>query len=106
MFRSVIIAVVIVFSSCMAYAQGGSNYSIFGIGDIRRSVSSAYDGLGGTQIAVTSSYAVNLLNPAAWGALESTRLQGGFRFNQQSISNGSTSADQNNGKLDGFCLAF
>lgn len=106
MLRSVAIAIILLFSSSAAFAQGGSNYSIFGVGDIRRSVSSAYDGLGGTQIAVTSPYAVNLLNPAAWGALESTRLQGGFRFNQQTISNGTTTADQNNGKLDGFCLAF
>jgi hypothetical protein len=38
--------------------------------------------------------------------LQSTRLQGGFRFNQQSISNSTTTAEQNNGKLDGFCMAF
>ncbi len=89
-----------------ALAQGGSNYTLFGIGDVRRSVSSAYDGMAGTQIAVTSPYSVNLLNPAAWSALQSTRMQVGFRFNQQTVSNGNVSADQNNGKLDGFCLAF
>lgn len=106
MLRSVCIVILTVVASCAAWAQGGSNYSMFGIGDIRRSASAAYDGLGGTQIAVASPYAINLLNPAAWSALQTSRLQIGFRFNQQTISDGSISADQNNGKLDGFYLAF
>ncbi len=106
MLRSVCTIIFTIAASYAALAQGGSNYSMFGVGDIRRSASAAYDGLGGTQIAVASPYAVNLLNPAAWSALQTSRLQIGFRFNQQTISDGSTSADQNNGKLDGFCLAF
>ncbi len=87
-------------------AQGGSNYSIFGIGDLRQTLGASYDGLAGTQIAVWSDYAINLANPAAWGAVKSTRIQGGFRFNQQSVSNGSITSDQNNGKLEGMATIF
>lgn len=106
MFRSICAVILTIAASYAVLAQGGSNYSMFGVGDIRRSASAAYDGLGGTQIGVASPYAINLLNPAAWSALQTSRLQIGFRFNQQTVSDGSTSADQNNGKLDGFCLAF
>ncbi|MBK9248253.1 MAG: hypothetical protein IPM69_09125 [Ignavibacteria bacterium] len=88
------------------HAQGGSNYSIFGIGDLRHTLGASYEGLAGTQIAVWSDYTVNLANPAAWGAVKSTRIQGGFRFNQQSISNGQTTSSQNNGKLEGMAALF
>ena len=32
--------------------QGGSNYSLYGIGDIRQSIGGFYDGLGGTQFGL------------------------------------------------------
>jgi len=98
--------VLAVVSPQWVYAQGGSTYSIFGIGDLRTTLGASYDGLAGTQIAVWSDYAVNLANPAAWGAVKSTRIQGGFRFNQQSVSNSQTSASQNNGKLEGMAAIF
>jgi len=52
---------------CIAFAfyidlfaqQGGSNYSMFGIGDLRQSIGAGYDGLAGTQQAVQSYHAVN-----------------------------------------------
>jgi len=98
--------VLAVVSPQWVHAQGGSTYSIFGVGDLRTTLGASYDGLAGTQIAVWSDYAVNLANPAAWGAVKSTRIQGGFRFNQQSVSNGQTTAAQNNGKLEGMAAIF
>lgn len=88
------------------HAQGGSNYTLFGIGDLRNTLGATYDGLGGTQIAVPSDYAINLANPAAWGIVKTTRLQGGFRFNQQSVSNSQATTGQNNGKLEGIATLF
>ncbi len=88
------------------HAQGGSTYTLFGIGDMRKTLGASYDGLGGTQIAVPSDYAINLANPAAWAIVKTTRLQGGFRFNQQSISNEQTTSGQNNGKLEGIAAIF
>ncbi len=93
-------------SPSLLRAQGGSNYSIFGIGDLRQTLGASFDGIAGTQLAVRSDYAVNLANPAAWGAVKSTRIQGGFRFNQQSVSNGSSTSSQNNGKLEGMATIF
>lgn len=82
--------------------QGGSNYSIFGIGDIRQSMGAYYDGLGGTQYAVPSFHAVNIANPAMWSESKLTRLQIGFRFTQTAIEQQDLSASQNFGKLDGI----
>lgn len=86
--------------------QGGSNYSIFGIGDIRQSIGAYYDGLGGTQYAVPSFHAVNIANPAMWSESKLTRLQIGFRFTQTAIEQQDVSASQNFGKLDGIAATF
>ncbi|NBP63685.1 MAG: hypothetical protein EBU66_03240 [Bacteroidetes bacterium] len=86
--------------------QGGSNYSLYGIGDIRQSIGGFYDGLGGTQYAVPSYHAVNLANPAMWSDSKLTRLQIGFRFTQTAIEQQQLSASQNFGKLDGIAATF
>jgi hypothetical protein len=87
--------------------QGGSNYSIFGIGDIRYAMGAGYEGMAGTQIAVPSFHAINLQNPAQWSELKLTRLQAGFRFQQNEVmQSGGAKANQNNGKLDGIAIVF
>jgi hypothetical protein len=86
--------------------QGGSNYSIFGIGDIRQSLGAYYDGLGGTQYAVPSFHAVNIANPAMWSESKWTRLQIGFRFTQTAIEQQDLTASQNFGKIDGITATF
>jgi hypothetical protein len=86
--------------------QGGSNYSAFGIGDIRQSMGAYYDGLGGTQYAVPSFHAVNIANPAMWSDSKLTRLQIGFRFTQAAIEQQNLTASQNFGKIDGIAATF
>ena len=104
--KTLILLFLLVVASTGLHAQGGSNYTMFGIGDLRNTLGASYDGLGGTQIAVPSDYAVNFVNPAAWGIVKTTRFQGGFRFNQQSVTNGSSTIGQNNGKLEGIAAIF
>ncbi len=87
-------------------AQGGSNYSIFGFGDIYPGGNAAYESLGGTSIAVPSDFAINMRNPAMWSLTKSSRLQAGYRFNQNYVSNEGNSLFQNNGKLDGILGIF
>lgn len=87
-------------------AQGGSTYSIFGIGDIIYNSSAVYDGLGTTAIAVPSEHSINLLNPALWGKLTQTRIRGGYRFNQNLIKNEGNRLFQNNGKVDAILYGF
>jgi hypothetical protein len=87
-------------------AQGGSNYSAFGVGDIRYNAGAAFDAIGGTSIAVPSAHAINLTNPAAWAFVSSTRLQAGYRFNQQLVSSANSDIAQNNGEIDGILGIF
>lgn len=92
--------------AALVWAQGGSSYSIFGLGDIQGTTGAAYDGLGGNSIAVRSPYALGGVNPASWGFITTTRLQTGFTFRQTHISNEATSLAQNNGNLQGIAGVF
>jgi hypothetical protein len=93
--------------SVFAQTPGGSTYSAFGLGDVLESHSAAFDGVGGSSLASTSEYAVNIANPAAWNAPRSTRFQLGFNFRQFVNTNarGLTIA-QNGGFLQGFTSVF
>ena len=95
-----IIVLIITLLPLNLLADGGSNYSIFGIGDVINSGSAAYSGLAGTSIAVPSTHAINPKNPALWGKVHISRLQAGYRFSQNSITSGSLTVNQNNGSVD------
>ncbi|MFW6276538.1 MAG: hypothetical protein ACOC2K_02555, partial [Bacteroidota bacterium] len=88
-------------SGTALFAQGGSNYSAYGIGDINRSGGAAYDGLAGTSLAFPNNTSINLNNPALWSKVDKTRLKVGYRFNQNYINSENTELFQNNGWLSG-----
>ncbi|GIV55038.1 MAG: hypothetical protein KatS3mg039_1556 [Candidatus Kapaibacterium sp.] len=90
----------------VAHAQGGANYTAFGLGQQRTTFGTAYEGLAGAAYAVPSDYVFGIANPALWSLVKSTRIQGGYRFNQQQITQAGTRSWQNNGKLDGAALLF
>ena len=101
----VIIGILIPFGNLLA--QGGSNFSIFGFGDVRSATGATYDARAGTSIASISSHGINLSNPALLGYGEFTRMQVGFKFNQHlNIPNSGSSNAQFNSKLDGFSALF
>jgi len=85
-----------------ALSQGGSNFSIFGIGDIMHNSSAVYDALGSCAVAVPKENSINLVNPALWGFLSQTRIRAGYRFNQNRIQTENAHLWQNNGKVDGI----
>jgi hypothetical protein len=89
-----------------SFSQGGSNYSIFGIGDQIKTIGASYDGIAGTSIAIPSDYSINTNNPALWSYVTHTRLSAGYRFNQNYITNKDFSLYQNNGKIDGIKILF
>ncbi|MFN5310740.1 MAG: hypothetical protein ACK5C0_14920 [Candidatus Kapaibacterium sp.] len=94
------------FIPAIAFGQGGSNYSIFGVGDRVYSMGAGYESFGNTQIANTMATGINIQNPAAWSFADKTRLQAGFRFNQIATNNATISGSQNNGKMDGIGVLF
>jgi len=88
------------------YADGGSNYSAFGVGDIETVQGAAYWGLGGTSIAVPSANHINMANPAMWSFAELTRMQLGYRFQQNFVQSDDNEVFQNYGSLDGLNALF
>ena len=105
--RFIIISVLAVFLQINSlYSQGGSNYSIFGVGDIYSSASAYYEGLGGTSIAFPSEHSINTKNPALWSLVKNTRLHAGYRFHQNLVTKGENQLLQNNGQVDGVFSIF
>ncbi len=102
----IILFALAIFSNGKLFSQGGSNYSLWGIGDIHTNSSSFYEGLGGTNIAFPAANAVNTTNPAMWSKVSKTRLVAGYRFNQNYIRNENNSLLQNNGQIDGVHMIF
>lgn len=88
------------------FAQGGSNYSVFGLGDIIHATGAGYEALCGTAIAFPQQSGINTVNPAMWSFATMSRLQVGYRFNQNLIQSGDKKLLQNNGKLNGITAIF
>ena len=88
------------------FSQGGSNYSIFGIGDIIYGHTSASQAMGGTQIGYSSDNTISVFNPALWGKIRTTRIQTGYRFNQNILNVADRNILQNNGAMNGFYSIF
>ncbi|MCX7880824.1 MAG: hypothetical protein N2517_09220 [Ignavibacteria bacterium] len=101
-----ILVSIAIFSSYPGFSQGGSNYSIYGIGDIIANSNAVFDALGSTSIALPIENSINVINPASWGFLTQTRIRGGYRFNQHLIKSGNSQLLQNNGKVDGLTYAL
>lgn len=90
----------------LAWSEGGSNYSIYGFGDIIHNSSAVFEALGGCSIALPKENSVNLVNPSMWGLITQTRIRAGYRFNQNLVKTENTQLYQNNGKVDGISYAL
>jgi hypothetical protein len=88
------------------FSQGGSSYSLVGIGDINYSGNASYEGMGGVSIALPSKSSINFRNPALWSYSSLTRLQTGYKFNQHFIERDNLSGYQNNGSLSNMSILF
>jgi hypothetical protein len=99
--KKILIAIIIFpLAAAIAGAQGGSNYSMFGIGDIFHSIGASYNSLGGTSAAFPSEKSINTRNPALWSKVTTTRLQTGYIFNQHLVQEGPNELWQNNGQVN------
>ncbi|OGU59513.1 MAG: hypothetical protein A2X64_08350 [Ignavibacteria bacterium GWF2_33_9] len=105
---NILLAVILIFGSFsqVSYSQGGSNYSNIGIGDLNPTISAAYEGLSGTSIAMPNEMNINFSNPALLSLVSTTRLQAGYRFNQNIISDANSSLWQNNGGINDISMVF
>lgn len=103
--NTAITAFLFAFGTIVLNAQGGSNYSALGIGDIFQT-NAYYEGMGGASVANPSTNSINMKNPAMWSIGSTTRLQTGYKFNQHYVSSDKNSLYQNNGQINGVFALF
>lgn len=101
-----IVIVILFLAIYQGFSQGGSNYSILGIGDLQQSLGAYYEGLGTTAIAVPNESEINLYNPALWSRVTSTRLQAGYVFNQRYVKSDQSNLYQNNAGVSSIIGVF
>ena len=103
------LALMIMLSSASLVAQtdknGGSLYSIFGIGDLDYSTSVRTNGMGIMGLSLMGNYS-NSLNPAAWTKIHSTRFSTKFRLENIKSSDGINNAKRTYGNFEGFNLSL
>lgn len=104
---NIVFLLLLVLSNLILFAQGGSNYSIFGFGDLQSTSSASSSGLAETSIAFPIDHSINTVNPALWSKVYKTRIQTGYNFNQNIISDENNNLlFQNNGQVNTFKTIF
>lgn len=100
---------IIAFSSSAVYSQadknGGSIYSLFGLGDLSYSSSNRTDAMGIMGIGLYGNY-TNSMNPAAWTKIQSTIFTSRFNFENLRSSDGTNNAERTYGNFEGFNLSI
>ena len=104
--RTLIIFVTLTLCATFAFAaNGGSAYSIFGIGDIRYFPNTRSAGMGYTGIGLPGSNYINSISPATWTRISQTRLDLGLLYEGYKSTDGSVSRYLSNAKFNGALLA-
>ncbi len=62
-------------------AQSSSPYSRYGIGDLKYSFSTRYQGLGQLGVSLQDKYHISTINPAAWSNFDRTKIEFALSYN-------------------------
>lgn len=105
-----IIPAIILFAANSLFAQiidknGGSLYSIFGMGELNYSTSTRTDGMGIMGIALYGKYS-NSINPAAWTQIPNTRFSTKVDIGRINATDGTNTSKRNFGGFETFDLAI
>ena len=87
-------------------ADGGSAYSILGLGDLRLAPGVRYAGMGNAGIALPGASYINSLSPATWSRINRIRIEAAFLYEGFSSSDGTTSRFLSTGTFNGALLAI
>ena len=85
--------------------NGGSVYSIFGLGDLNYSSSIRTDAMGILGISLLGNY-TNSLNPACWTRIPSTKFSTKFNFENTKSTDGTNTSERTYANFDGFDLSI
>lgn len=100
-----ILAMLLLSSSLFSQDKnGGSLYSIFGLGDLNYSSSNRTDGMGIMGIGLYGEY-TNSMNPAAWTRIQSTIFTSKFNLENIRSTDGTNNAQRTYANFEGFNLS-
>ncbi|MCI0449542.1 MAG: outer membrane protein transport protein [Chlorobi bacterium] len=85
--------------------NGGSLYSIYGLGDLNYSASNRTDAMGILGLALYGDY-TNSLNPASWTRIQSTIFSSKFSLDNIRSTDGINNAERTYGNFEGFNLSI
>ncbi len=100
-----IYAFIFLLTPIISYA-GGSTYSRFGLGDIKRYGDSRLYAMSGTGIALIDDGFINGLNPAGMARIAYTRFSSGFEYNRFSSKDEKYSSSYSTGGFQGLSFAI
>ncbi|MCZ6777169.1 MAG: hypothetical protein O7D34_12055 [Ignavibacteria bacterium] len=100
------LALAIFVTSAALSEDGGSNYSTFGIGDLRYAANVRSAGMGYTGIGLPAADYVNSISPATWARIQGTRLEASFLYEGFNSTDGNKSIYLANGDFNGVLLAI
>lgn len=88
------------------FAQSGSVYSRYGVGDLQSSFSAKNFSIGGFGFSINDYKYINNSNPATFSSLNTTRFEAGVVSTTSKISDNLSSAFYTQTKFNGFLLGF
>lgn len=104
--KKIKIIILLLLVSIPVFAQGGSLYSGFGIGDLKTSFSARRFAMGEMGIALSDVDYLNSLNPAGWNSIRLTRFELSMNYAGSYIQSSSASAFYSNTILNGMMIGF
>ena len=88
------------------FANGGSVYTRYGMGDLILLTSARNLGLGSIGFASSNGNFINTLNPASWNSMPLTRFELGMYYSGKKITDSNASAQYSDVKFSGFVIGF
>lgn len=88
------------------FAQGLSPYTRIGIGDPEYYYTARMLGMGQLGTSLAFKHSLNIVNPAGWYRLNTTRLETGIDYNGKFISDNSGSGYYGDARFSGFTFSF
>ena len=97
---------ILLFSSLQLFANGGSIYTRYGLGDLRLSFSSRRFAMGGLGIAMNDQQYLSDVNPASWSGLVLSRVETSFLYNGDNLQTNSVSVYHSDVFFNGVMFGF
>ncbi len=92
--------------SSFGFAQVGSVYSRFGVGEISNYISDKSAAMGRSGIVYMSEETPNIKNPAALSNINRTMLTAHFQYNNYMMDDGKNSSSQGKGNIESMFITF